>query len=163
MSRPRKPASLKAGKSESKAQLKRREEIEVQLMGNKDNVKFVPEYLTSEEQIYYRWLTEEIDISGIITNLDKPLLEQTANCLYLMRKCDDLIRENGLLLDKYDKFGNLEQKENPAIKIKLNLQTKYSNFCNQLGLSPSARAALAGKKADAKEENEDKLLQILRG
>lgn len=93
MARQRKPSSLKKGNSENKRQLAEREAIERQLMGNSDDVKSIPEYLSEEEKVYYRWLTEEIEICGIITNLDKPLLEQTANCLWVMHQCDSHIRE----------------------------------------------------------------------
>lgn len=163
MARQRKPSTLKKGKSENKEQLAEREAIERQLMGNSDNVKSVPEYLTQEEQVYYKWLVDEIEICGIITNLDKPLLEQTANCLWVMHKCDMHIRANGVLVSKSDRFGLIEEKENPSIKIKLAYQAKYSSLCNQLGLSPAARASLAGKKIEAKEDAADPLLQVLRG
>lgn len=162
MAKQRKPAGLKKGKSETKEQLQRREELEKQLMGSDDNVKNIPEHLSDEEKIYYKWLVNEIEIAGIITNLDIPLLEQTANCLHVMRLCDDNIRSNGILVQKIDRFGNIEDKENPAIKIKLNYQTKYATLCNQLGLSPAARAALAGKQAEAKEEAADPLIQALK-
>lgn len=161
--RARKPASLKQGKSESKEQLKKREAIEKQLMGNSDDVKNVPDYLTDEEKVYYKWLIDEVEISGIITNLDKPLVEQTANCLYIMRQCDDHIRKYGILVQKVDRYGNVEDKENPSIKVKLNYQTKYAALCNQLGLSPAARSALAGKQMEAKQQADDPLLKALRG
>ena len=61
-----------------------------------------------------------------------------------------------------DRFGNIEDKENPAIKVKLNYQTKYATLCNQLGLSPASRANLAGLQAKASEEEKDPLLQILK-
>ena len=61
-----------------------------------------------------------------------------------------------------DKYGNPIPKENPAVKIELNYMTKYGQLCNQLGLSPSARASLAQKKIDDKEKEQDPLLQILR-
>ena len=115
------------------------------------------------KKIYYQWLVNEIEICGIISNLDKPLIEQTANCLWVMHKCDTHIRENGVLVQKTDRFGLIEEKENPSIKIKLAYQSKYANLCNQLGLSPSARASLAGKKIEAKENESDPLLQILKG
>lgn len=162
MPRPRKPASLKKGKSETKEQLKRRNELEKQLMGSSENVQNIPEHLNSEEKIYYKWLIQEMEISGIITNLDIPLLEQTANTLWMIRVATDHIREHGQLVKKIDRFGNMEEKENPSIKILQNCQTKYATFCNQLGLSPAARAALAGKQAEAKEEAEDPLLKALK-
>lgn len=163
MTRQKKPASLKQGKSENKEQLAEREAIERQLMGNSDNVKSIPEYLTEEEKVYYKWLTEEIEICGLLSNLDKPLLEQTANCLWVMHKCDMHIRANGVLVSKSDRFGLIEEKENPSIKVKLQYQGKYMILCNQLGLSPSSRASLAGKKMEIKEEAEDPVLQVLKG
>ena len=162
MPRMRKPASLKQGKSETKEQLKKREEIENQLMGNNDDVKNIPDYLTDEEKVYYEWLIKEIEISGIITNIDKPLIEQVANCLYIMRQCDDHIRKYGILVQKVDRYGNVEDKENPSIKVKLNYQTKYAALCNQLGLSPAARSALAGKQMEAKQQEVDPLIQALK-
>ena len=45
MARPRKPATLKQGKSESKAQLEIRAEAERRLMGNDDLLQDVPDYL----------------------------------------------------------------------------------------------------------------------
>lgn len=163
MARAKKPSSLKKGKSENKTQLAEREAIEKQLMGNADNVKSVPDYLTNEEKVYYEWLVNEIEICGIITNLDKPLLEQTANCLWTMHRCDMHIRENGILVTAVNRYGLVEEKENPSIKIKLAYQAKYANLCNQLGLSPAARASLAGKKAEAKADEADPVLKILRG
>jgi len=162
VSRNKKPASLKRGKSESKEELKRREEIERQLMGNSDDVKSIPEYLSDEEKIYYEWLVNELEVSNILSNIDKPLLEQTANCIHIMRKCDDHIRANGILVPKFDKFGNLEEKQNPSIKVKLDYQTKYASLCNQLGLSPAARAALAGRQMEQAQQEQDPLAQALK-
>lgn len=163
MSRPRKPASLKKGKSETKAQKKHREEIEKALRGNSDNIKNIPEYLTEDEKIYYKWLIEEIEISGLLTNLDIPLVEQCSNCLHIMRQCDDEIRKNGILIKCVDRYDNESFKANPSIKIKLDYMTKYTTLCNQLGLSPAARASLAGKQLEAKQENEDPVLKLLKG
>lgn len=163
MGKMKRPASLKKGKSENKQQLAEREEVEKKLMGNSDDVQVVPEYLTDEEKIYYTWLIHEIEICGLISNLDKPLLEQTANCLWVMHKCDEHIRANGILVSKPDRFGLVEEKENPSIKIKLSYQSKYQTLCNSLGLSPAARAGLASKKIEAKQNEEDPLLKILRG
>ena len=163
MARQRMPAANKKGKSESKAALKRREEIERQLIGSSDDISNIPEYLSPEEKIYYQWLVNETSIQNLIGNVDKPILEQTANCLHIMRVADDNIRANGILVQKTDKYGNIEEKENPAIKINLAYQQKYGQLCNMLGLSPAARAALAGAKIEAKEESSDPLLKVLRG
>lgn len=160
MARPRKPANLKGGKSESKEELKNRDLIEQALKGNTDDVENAPEHLNNIEQLYYKWLIKEIKSSNIISNLDKPLLEQVANCLWVMFECDEHIREVGLLVKKLDRYGIEEEKENPSIKIKLNYQTKYLAFCGQLGLSPSSRASLAGSALSEEIKKEDKFLQL---
>lgn len=163
MGRSRKPAIVKQGKSETKEHLRRRAEIEQMLKGNDDEVYSTPEYFTEEEKIYYKWLVDELKELNILSNLDKPLLEQTANCIWIMRKCDDEIRANGIIVPRVDRYGNTEDRENPAIKIKLNFQTKYTTLCNQLGLSPSARAAIADKQMMSKQEEQDPLMQLIKG
>lgn len=163
MSRQRKPACLKQGKSESKAQLKQREQIEKMLSGDDDLVYSVPQNLDSKAQVFYQFIVEELRHSNILTNIDIPLIEQTADCLSKMRECDILIEKMGLFYEELDRYGNSKIVENVAMKTKLNLMTKYSQYCNALGMSPSSRAALASKKAEVKEEQQDPLLKILRG
>lgn len=163
MSRCKLPASVKVGHTETKEQLKKREEMEKKLKGNDDLVYEIPSHLTDTEKMYYEFLVDELKHLNILSNIDTFLLEQTANCLDVMRQCDDHIRQNGILITKVDRYGNLEDKENPSIKVKLNYQTKYAALCNQLGLSPAARSALAGKQLEAKQEAEDPLLKALRG
>lgn len=163
MSRMKSPASLKKGHTESKEQLKKREEMEKKLRGNDDIVYEIPQHLNDEEKMFYGFLIDELKTLNILSNVDTFLLEQTANCLYIMRECDEHIRQYGILVQKVDRYGNVEDKENPSIKVKLNYQTKYATLCNQLGLSPAARSALAGKQLEAKQEAEDPLLKALRG
>lgn len=157
------PASQYKGKKYTKEELERRDEIEKRLMGNKDQVDIVPTHLEEEEKIYYRWLVTELKETGLLTNIDIPLLEQTAHCIHIMRLCHDEIRLNGILVNGADKYGNPIPKDNPALKIELNYMAKYQQLCNQLGLSPSSRASLATKKIEKTQEEQDPLLKILRG
>ena len=76
MAKPRKPAALKKGKSETKAQLKIREEQEQRLMGNTDLIKQIPSHLDPRAQAYYQFLVKELEISGLLTNFDVKLLEE---------------------------------------------------------------------------------------
>ena len=162
MARLSKPSSLRTDRKISKEELQKRMEIEQQLMGNSDDIKSIPDYLNEYETIYYKLLFNEVEISGLITNIDKPLLEQVANCLFIMKECDNHINDNGILVGKTDRYGNFEEKENPCIKIKLNYMSKYASLCNQLGLSPAARATLAAKAIQRAQDEADPLLQILR-
>ena len=73
-----------------------------------------------------------------------------------------MLEKNGLFYEELDRYGNTKLVENVAMKTKLNLMTKYSQFCNALGMSPSSRASLASKKIEAKEEQQDPLLKLLK-
>ncbi|PHA62872.1 phage terminase small subunit P27 family [Bacillus wiedmannii] len=163
MARPRKPASLKQGKSESQAQLAERAEMEERLKGNTDLFKDVPEHLDELAQEYYHFIVTELEISDILSNLDIPLLEQTADCLSKMRQADDIINEEGIIIRQLDRYGSELIKEHPAVGTKQKYLNQFRALSNQLGLSPSSRAQLAGMKIDKQEEDEDPLLKILKG
>jgi P27 family predicted phage terminase small subunit len=163
MARARKPASLKQGKSETKEQLQVRESIEQQLLGATDKVNIVPEHLDELGQVYYEYLVTELEISGLLSNLDIPVLEQTADSLSKIRQCDENLNVEGLVITKTDRYGHENSIENPYVKIKMAYLNQFRSLANQLGLSPSSRAALAGKKIEEKEKQEDPLLQILGG
>lgn len=163
MARARKPASLKAGKSESKEQLAARQEIEKQLLGNTDQVAQVPDHLDQLAQVYYQYLVNELETSGVLSNLDIPILEQTADSLSKIRDCDDHLNDEGLVITRIDRYGHENTIENPYIKIKMAYLNQFRSLANQLGLSPASRASLASKKVEAKEVEEDPLLKVLNG
>ncbi|AJO60821.1 MULTISPECIES: phage terminase small subunit P27 family [Bacillus] len=162
MARPRKPASLKQGHSESKAQLEERAEAEQELLGNDDLVNEIPEHLDELAQEYYKFLTTELEISNILCNLDIPLLEQTADCLSKMRQADEIINKEGLILNTIDRYGNDLIKEHPAVATKQKYLNQFRALSTQLGLSPASRAQLAGLKIEQKNEEEDPLLKLLK-
>lgn len=162
MAAPRKPASLKQGKSETKAQLQLRAEQEEKLKGNTDLFKDVPEHLDELAKEYYQFMVTELEISDILSNLDIPLLEQTADCLSKMRQADAIINEQGIIIEQVDRAGNEIIKEHPAVGTKQKYLNQFRALSNQLGLSPASRASLAGMKMDKQEEDEDPLLQLLK-
>lgn len=163
MARPSKPAVLNVGNSQTKVQKNERSEVEQSLKGNEELVYMIPEHLDLLGKQYYGFIVEELRHSNILSDIDVPLLEQTADCLSKIRQCDDMINTLGLFYEEEDRYGHKKVVENVAVKTKLNLLTKYTQFCVQLGLSPSSRASLASKKIEAKQTEEDPLLQILRG
>lgn len=161
MARPRKSASMKQGRSETKAQLKAREEQEQRLMGASDQVKQVPTYLDPLAKAYYKYIVMELEISGLLTNLDIPLIEQTADALSKLRQCDDIINKEGVSILTSDKYGREVIKEHPTVNTKIKYLNAYKTLSVQLGMSPASRAQLAGMKLKAKEDAEDPLLQLL--
>jgi len=163
MARPRKPATLKQGKSETKAQLEVRAAAEEMLIGNTDLLQEAPEHLDDLGRAYYMFLITELEISGILSNLDIPLLEQTADSLSKMRQADKILNAEGLLIYNVDRYGQDQIKEHPAVGTKQKYLTQFRALSTQLGLSPASRAQLAGMQIDQKADEEDPLLRILRG
>jgi P27 family predicted phage terminase small subunit len=162
LARPNKPASLLTGHNENKDDKEIRAEVEKRLSGNDDLLNQIPEYLEPLAQTYYQFLVNELKISDILSNLDIPLLEQTADCLSKMRQCDEIINQEGLIINQIDRYGNEQIKEHPAVGTKQKYLNQFRALSTQLGLSPAARAALAGMKIEKNKEELDPVLQILR-
>lgn len=163
MARPRKPASLKQGNSESKEQLEIRAEAEKRLIGNSNLINEVPDHLDELAQVYYEFLVHELEISDILSNLDIPLLEQTADSLSKMRQCDDILNKTGLIITSSDRYGTEIIKEHPAVSTKQKYLNQFRSLSTQLGLSPASRAQLAGMQVAQTEVDNDPLLKILTG
>lgn len=162
MVRPRKPAQVKAGKSETKEHLNERSKVEEQMAGNNDRIKDVPETLDSLGKEYYKILIGDLSEAAFLSNLDIPLLTQTADCLSKMQQADEIIDEDGIMYVTYDKMGNKIPKEHPMVGTKQKYLNQYRALCTQLGLSPSARASLSEMKVQAAKNEEDPVLQILK-
>lgn len=162
MVRPRKPAQVKAGKSETKEHLNERSKIEEQMAGNNDRIKDVPETLDSLGKEYYKILIGDLSEATFLSNLDIPLLTQTADCLSKMQQADEIIDKDGIMYVTYDKMGNKIPKEHPMVGTKQKYLNQYRALCTQLGLSPSARASLSEMKVQAAKNEEDPVLQILK-
>lgn len=139
-----------------------REEVEQSLKGSSDLVFSVPDQLDELGEAYYRFLVEELRDANILSNLDIPILTQTADALSKMEQADQFIRDEGLLYYKYDKEGNQEPKEHPAVGIKQKYLTQFRALSTQLGLSPSSRASLAEMNMQKEEDEEDPVLKVIR-
>ena len=163
MARPSVPASLKKGKSETKAHLQERHEKEMQLKGEHDLIYNIPKQLDEIAIEYYKFLIDELESSEILSNLDIPLLTQTADCLSKMEQADDVINKEGMFYEKYDAQGNSEPKEHPAVGTKQKYLNQFRALSTQLGLSPSSRASLAEAAMLKSKEEKDPVLQILEG
>lgn len=163
MGRPKKPANLQTGHTHSKETLEEMARLEEEMCANDDIVYVVPDYLNEYAKIYYRYLIDNLKDSGIkICNLDRPLIETTADCLsriYIARKAID---EQGMVIKKVDKNGNEQLVTSPYVKIHLDYMNKLTQLTSRLGLDPSSRSSLASMQIESKQEQEDPVLQILQ-
>lgn len=161
--RPKSPASTKAGHSESKEQLKARAAMEESLKGDTNLLEVVPDGMCEDAQLYYKFLVHELTICDLLSNLDVPILKLTANCLARLDKVEERLLQDGDFIEVPDRNGLMVLKEHPAIKTQNTLSSQFRAYCGQLGLSPSARASLAGLKMEAKAEETDPVVKALRG
>lgn len=161
MARPRKPASLKQGKSESKEHLDERADFEEEIRGDADKLRNIPSSLDDLGAKYYVFIIDELEISGVLANLDIPIITQAADSLSKMDQLDEILKVSPMIYDTYDKMGNLIPKEHPAIGAKMKYMTQFRALATQLGLSPSSRAQLAEMNMNKKSDEEDPLLKAL--
>lgn len=161
MGRPRKPAALKQGKSESKEHLDSRALVEDNLRGGNDLIyDYVPDNLSEIGKNYYRYIIRELTVSGILSNLDIPMLTQMCMALATMDELQEEIKK-GHLLTKVDRAGNKFPIENPAENLYIKYQSLFMKIATQFGLSPSARSQLAEMNMNQQEQEDDPLSKVL--
>jgi len=162
MGRNRMPATLKQGKSESKEYLEARQLIENELKGAEDLIfEFIPDTLDELGVVYYQFIIKELKETGILANLDIPLLTQMANALAQMDLLQKDIDEHGRLMQKVDRAGNSFPIANPAVNMQMQYQKIFQSISSQFGMSPSARAQIANLNTEVEKERDDELLAIL--
>lgn len=154
-----KPASLKGSEdknsnSKERAYMSKKEE---ELRGHSELVNEVPDYLSDLAKEYYVFIVEELEISGILSNLDIPILVQTAETLAIIRECDEDIQENTMFA--VDARG--VRRRNPAVDIRAKAVEQFKQMANQLGMTPSSRASLAMQSLEKAKEEKDPLMNVL--
>lgn len=163
MGRPRKPASLQTGNNISKTEKKRLAAAEQEIKGNDDLIYDIPEHLDDLAIKYYNFIINQLKETDLLSNLDKPLVEQVADALSKIRQCDEILNSEGVLITEINRSGNELLKEHPTVSTKMKYLDRFRTLSTQLGMSPSSRAALAALNVEKIEEDSDQLLNILKG
>jgi len=162
MGRPRLPAVLKQGKSESKEYLGARALAEEQIKGGEDLVyDYIPDNLDELGVAYYKFIIKELKESGILANLDIPLLTQMADSLAQMDTLQEMIAKDGMLLYKTDRNGMTFPVENSAVNTRMKYQKIFQSISAQFGMSPSARAQITNMSMEVQREAEDPLMKLI--
>ncbi|MBR4555561.1 MAG: P27 family phage terminase small subunit [Ruminococcus sp.] len=131
MARPCKPAKLLTDKSQTKAELSEREQIEKKLRGSKTKIT-CPSDLTSDQKKIFRRIVKELGDKDILGSLDNYLLRQTAIAIDRLHTIEDMIN------------GNHNYLFNAKLMAAKDKYTKdFFRCCNELGLSPQSRAKFA--------------------
>lgn len=149
MGRPCKNIDIQSAHN-SKAYIQARKEQEEKLKGNADNIH-APNYLNQEQVQIFDFIVSELKASNILSNLD----------IYVLATCSIAISR---LID----IEKMINKDSSYLlnKALLSAKNKYTNdffrCCVELSLSPQSRAKLGNINAQAKEQEQDQLLKILK-
>lgn len=163
MVRPRKSASLHdhMDRNYTKSELQAMRQAEDDLKGKSEKVYDIPEHLSDLAQDYYKFIIDEMEVSGILSNLDIPLLSLTAETLAIIRGLEDEIQDKGLMIDTVNSRGVAERKKNPALDVRDKYTTQVKGLFTQLGMTPSSRASLAVANIEKSKQEEDPLQSLL--
>lgn len=165
--RPKKPSHLKklSGKdrdrNSTKGEIEKMRKVEDNIGGRSEMVTDVPENLSDLGKEYYSFIVNQMEVSGILKNLDIPIVSIASETLAIIEKCDQEIREYGLFYEEPDRNGRMIRKKNPAVDVRNKSVSEFKIIGTQLGMSPSSRTALAEMQIEKEEEQGDKLAQIL--
>lgn len=126
-----------------------REDAEQKLKGGSSKLR-APSYLTKDQKKIFRYIVNNLADSGILGNLDLYILSVSAVTI-------------GNLLD-LDKMINEETDKLTKIKL-MQTRDKYTKdffrCCNELSLSPQARAKISISAVKAVKETRNPLLDAL--
>ena len=155
MAREKLPAHLRLENytnNDSKEDLKKMVDQEKKMRGDNDKVSIPPDTLSDLGKACYTFIIEEIANIDMLSNLDIPMIEQTADCLEKMKILDDTLNEDGMFIEARDSRGNEFIKEHPAVKTKMSYINQFRYLSAQLGMSPASRAQMAQANVEAKKE-----------
>lgn len=148
MARPAKSLATTSG-AMTKAETEEREKAEKKLKGKDDKVR-PPKYLTYDQKKIFRYIVNESKEAGIIGNLDVYVLTMAAVCIDRITDIENQINEDPQLL--------LESK---LMAAKEKYSKDFFRCCNELSLSPQARAKLSIANVKAIKENRNPILDVL--
>lgn len=134
----------------TKAEIKARQEKEERIKSLADKIGKPPNYLSKEQKKVYRFIIDELESTGILTNLDVYILATCAIAVDRLQTIESIINKN---------LGSLANKDLMSAKDKYTKD--LYRCCNELSLSPQSRAKLGNLALDNKDKKEDPVLKAL--
>lgn len=150
MARPSKSVKTMS-KNLTKEEKEVRLETEERLRGGADNIS-PPKHLNARQKKIFNYIVEELEASKILGNLD----------IYILGTC-------AISIDRLQQIEKLINKDIERIldKSLMAAKDKYTKdffrCCNELSLSPQARAKLGNINLQSEQEKQDPLLKVLAG
>jgi len=150
--RPVKPAKMLSECSQTKEEIQTRIENEEKLKGNSDKID-PPDYLDDKQVELFNYIKNELEASKLLSNLDVFILAKCAIAISRLQYIEKKVNDNPRLL----------LVQNPLMSNKKNYDADFFRCCNELSLSPAARAKLGNMSLLAEIEKEDPVTKALRG
>jgi P27 family predicted phage terminase small subunit len=148
MARPAKPLSEVSG-GITKDEALARQQSEDRIKGKDDKI-IAPEYLTEDQKSIFNYIVEGLRNAGILGNLDLYVLTLAAVSIDRITDIENQINEDPEKL--------LSSK---LMAAKEKYSKDFFRCCNELSLSPQARAKISIANVKAIKENRNPLLDVL--
>ena len=137
--------------SNTKSDIKKRKSVQNSLKG--DSSCIVPPYKLSDSQLnIFNKIRDVYDKADLISELDIYTLAECAVVIDRLQQLEMMINDNPDLLVNKD-----------IMSIRKGYTQDYYRLCNELGLSPQSRAKLGSLSLQKDKQNNDILLNILKG
>lgn len=150
MPRPAKPVELQS-KHNTKSDIKKRQSVQNSLKG--DSSCIVPPYKLSESQLnIFNKIRDVYNSVDLIGELDVYTLAEGAVVIDRLQQLEMMINNDPTLLT-----------DKEIMMIRKGYTQDYYRLCNELGLSPQSRAKLGSLSLQKDKQNNDTLLQLLKG
>lgn len=153
-----KPIDLKLG-AIPKKEYNKRKENENNLKGNKKISRKPPQYLDGDGKKIYKNIVNSLP-EKFLSNTDEYVVAIIADSIAKMQQCQEIIKEQGLLVEYTNSAGATNIDQNKAILIYQKYNEIFKKYIGEVGLSPSARGKLA---MISETEKENPLVEALRG
>lgn len=151
MARPCKSAKVLTPHSQSIEETKFRIDKEEKLRGTDDYLQ-APKYLNASQKKVYNFIVDHLKESRILGNVDTYILESVSIAIDRIREIEKRINKDPDLL---------MNRELMAAKTKYS--SEFIRYCTELSLSPQSRAKIGNLNLQAKQNESDPLLKILKG
>ena len=125
-----------------------RKDAEGKLKGKSDKIKPL-KYLNKNAKKIFKTIVTELKDSDILCNLDIYILSSCAVALDRIQSAEELLEEN--ILNKEARI------------LQDTYMRQFFRLCNELCLSPQSRSKLANAAYQSMQEDNDPLLEALRG
>ena len=150
MSKQIKSAKVLHPKSQTKAEINGRIEVEDRLKGNTD--KIAPSSrLNANQKRIFKYIIAEMQASKILGNLDVFILETACIAIDRLQGIEKLINQD---------FARICDKD--LMQAKSKYTTDFFKCCAELSLSPQARARMGILAIGQDREDQDPLLKVLK-